>query len=78
MVGESPGYDRQVAFRSLGLEALGLASVDIQLPIPWCPYSYVLVLDALEGTGGCLAHCISKRGASLSRLMPNLLLGSGG
>lgn len=50
MIGESPGYDLQVAFMSLGLEELGLASADIQLVIPCCPYSYVRVLDALEGT----------------------------
>jgi hypothetical protein len=49
-MGESPGYDRQVAFMSLGFEELGLASDDIQLVIPCCPYSYVRVLDALDGT----------------------------
>ncbi len=36
MMGESPGYDLQVAFISPGLEELGLASADIQLGIPCC------------------------------------------
>lgn len=36
VMGESAGYDRQLAFGSPGLEELGLAS-GIQLDIPWCP-----------------------------------------
>lgn len=48
MTGESPGYDLQVAFMSLGLEELGLASADIQLVIPCCPYSYPRVLEATD------------------------------
>lgn len=45
VMGESPGYDLQLVFRSPGLEELGLASADIQLVMPWCPYSYARVPD---------------------------------
>jgi hypothetical protein len=51
VTGESPGYDLQVAFMSLGLEELGLASADIQLDIPCCPYSYARLLEDLESEG---------------------------
>ena len=78
MMGESPGYDLQVAFISLGLEELGLASADIQLGIP-CAYSYVRVLDALEGTWGRSATW-TRPGMSpgAGRRLRDLLLESGG
>jgi hypothetical protein len=37
VIGESPGYDLQVAFISPGLDELGLVSADIQLVMPCCP-----------------------------------------
>jgi len=55
VMGDSCGYDRHVALRSPGLEELGLASADIQLVMLGWPYSYVRVVDALEGTAGFLA-----------------------
>ncbi len=61
-MGESPGYDLQVAFMSPGFEELGLASADIQLVIPCCPYSYVRVLDALEGTAEMISKLGRRRG----------------
>lgn len=51
-MGDSWGYDLQVALRSPGFEAeLGLGSAAIQLPIGWVAKSKVRpVEDAVEGT----------------------------
>lgn len=65
-MGESPGYDLQVALMSPGLEELGLASADIQLVIPCWPYSYERVLAALEGTMKVLSNLASDAGGTLN------------
>lgn len=58
VMGESPGYDLQPVLMSLGFDELGLASADIQLVTPCCPYSYARVPDAPEGT---LRQCSALR-----------------
>ncbi len=77
MIGESPGYDLQVM--SLGLEELGLASADIQLGIACGAYSYVRVLDALEGTWeSSVTWTWPGMSPRAGRRLRDLLLESGG
>jgi hypothetical protein len=77
-MGDSAGYDLQFVLRSLGLDELGLASADIQLVIPWLPYSYGRVLGALEGTLKASAGRPSSRSERfrLREREVDLLLGS--
>jgi hypothetical protein len=65
-MGESPGYDLQLADMSPGLEELGLASADIQFVIPCWLYSYARVVDALVGTAGGISN--SNNVANYGRL----------
>lgn len=77
-MGDSAGYDLQFVLRSVGFDELGLASADIQLVIPWLPYSYGRVLEALEGTLKASADRPSSRSERfrLRGWEVDLLLGS--